>query len=284
MRIDAHQHFWQLGRFDYVWMQGEALEPLRRDFLPDDLRPLLEKSGIQRSIFVQTVSNLDENRWVLELAARHEFMAGVVGWLDLTGATLEDEVAEFKSNPRFVGVRHQTHDEPDDDWILREDVSRGLAVLERHDLPFELLFYPKHLRHVPALAAKFPNLKMVINHIAKPAIRDRRHEGWAEDFVQAASFENVFCKLSGMITEADWKHWTAADLRFYVQTALDAFGPKRLMFGSDWPVCTLAGSYEQVVDALRDALGPISAGEEADIFGGTAERFYGLTCDDSRHG
>ncbi|HBO43021.1 MAG TPA: amidohydrolase [Planctomycetaceae bacterium] len=277
MRIDAHQHFWQLGRFDYVWMQGEELEPLRRDFLPDDLRPLLEKSGIQRSIFVQTVSNLDENRWVLELAARHEFLAGVVGWLDLTSAALEDEVAEFKANPYFVAARHQTHDEPDDDWILREDVSRGLAVLARHDIPFELLFHPKHLRHVPALAAKFPNLKMVIDHIAKSAIRDGRREGWVEGFTRAASFENVFCKLSGMITEADWKHWSADDLRPYVQTALDAFGPKRLMFGSDWPVCTLAGSYEQVVDVLNDALGPISAGEQDDIFGGTAGRFYGLT-------
>lgn len=277
MKIDAHQHFWQLGRFDYVWMQGEALDPLRRDFLPDDLRPLLEKCGIQRSIFVQTVSNLDENRWVLELAARHEFLAGVVGWLDLTSAAIEDEVAEFKANPRFLGVRHQTHDEPDDDWILRDDVSRGLAALERHELPFELLFYPKHLRHVPLLAARFPNLKMVIDHIAKPAIREGRDEGWAQDFIRAASFENVFCKLSGMITEADWKHWTAADLRPYVQTALVAFGPKRLMFGSDWPVCTLAGSYEQVVDVLNEALGAIGDDERADIFGRTAERFYGLT-------
>jgi L-fuconolactonase len=277
--IDAHQHFWQIGRFAYPWMQDEPLEPLKRDFRPEMLKPLLDRMGIRRSIFVQTISNMNENRWMLGLADRHEFLAGVVGWLDLTSPAIEDDLAEFKDNPHFVGVRHQTHDEPDDDCIVREDVLRGLAVLERHDVPFELLFYPKHLRHVPRLAARLPNLRMVIDHIAKPAIRDRQWEGWIEDFACAASFENVYCKLSGMITEANWECWTAADLRPYVQAALDVFGPARLMFGSDWPVCTLAGSYSQVVDALKEALGPIGEDEQAKIFGRTAERFYGLKLD-----
>ncbi|MBN2023344.1 MAG: amidohydrolase family protein [Pirellulales bacterium] len=279
MRIDAHQHFWQIGRFDYPWMQGETLEPLRRDFLPEAIEPLLDKTGIQKSIFVQTISDARENRWALDLAERHEFLAGVVGWLDLTSPAVEDDLAEFRDNPRFVGVRHQTHDEPDDDWIVREDVLRGLAVLERHDVPFELLFHPRHLRHVPLLAARLPNLRMVINHIAKPAIRDGQWEGWIEDFARAASFDNVYCKLSGMITEAKWDCWTSADLRPYVRAALAAFGPSRLMFGSDWPVCTLAGSYEQVVNALRETLGPIPEKDRADIFGRTAARFYGLTFD-----
>jgi L-fuconolactonase len=279
MMIDAHQHFWQIGRFAYPWMQGEALEPLKRDFLPEMLGPLLDKMGIQRSIFVQTISDMKENRWVLGLAARHRFLAGVVGWVDLASPTLEDDLAEFRANPRFVGARHQTHDESDDDWIVREDVLRGLAVLEKHDVPFELLFYPKHLRHVPRLAARLPNLKMVIDHIAKPAIRNGQWTGWIEDFTRAASFENVYCKLSGMITEANWQHWSAANLRPYVQAALEAFGPSRLMFGSDWPVCTLAGSYEQVIGVLKAALGPISEHEQDDLFGRTAQRFYGLHVD-----
>lgn len=204
--IDAHQHFWDVTRFRYPWM----------------------------------------------------------------------EVSEFAGHPRFVGVRHITHDEADDDWIVREEVLRGLRVLESRAVPFDLLLRPRHLRHVPALARRLGDLPMVIDHLAKPAIKAGRVEGWREEFEAAARCPNVYCKLSGMVTEADWRRWTAKDLEPYVRIALDAFGPERLMFGSDWPVCTLAASYEQVVGALSEALGPISAGERAAIFGGTAARFYRL--------
>jgi L-fuconolactonase len=276
--IDAHQHFWQLGNpgFDYRWLEAPALARIRRSYLPADLKPLMERVGVQRSIFVQTQHHLEENRWVLRLADEHDWIAGVVGWVDLASPECEAQVFEFRTNPKFVGVRHVTQDEPDDDFIVREDVLRGLRVLEKHRVPFDLLFYVKHLRHAATLARQLPELPMVIDHLAKPAIRAGRRDDWLPHLVEAAKHPNIYCKLSGMITEADHEHWTVDDLRPYVQTALELFGPRRCMFGSDWPVCELAGSYERVYHALVDAVGPISRSERAEIFGGTATRFYSL--------
>jgi len=276
--IDAHQHFWQLAQpFNYDWLRQPALAPICRDFLPEDLAPHLAATGVQKSIFVQTQHNLAENRWVLGMAEQHDFIAGVVGWIDLTSEHCEEQLLEFKSHPKFVGVRHITHDEPDDNFIVRPDVLRGLAVLEKHRVPFDLLFYVKHLPHAATLARQFPNLPLVIDHLAKPRIKDRSMADWLPAFQAAAELPNVYCKLSGMITEADWKSWQPDDLRPYVQTALELFGPERCMFGTDWPVCELAGTYEQVYDALVTALGPLSASERTAIFGGTAARFYGFS-------
>lgn len=274
--IDAHQHFWDLTHFDYPWMSGPELAPLRRDYLPADLEPLLGPAGVDRSVFVQARHDVEESRWVLGLSERHSFLAGVVGWVDLASDACEEQLAELRRHPAFVGIRHITHDEPDDDWIVREEVLRGLKLLERHGVPFDLLFRPRHLRHVPTLARRLPDLPMVIDHLAKPAIRERRMDGWREELEAAARFPNIHCKLSGMVTEADWEAWTPADLAPYVRVALEAFGPERLMFGSDWPVSNLCGSYGQVVDALREALGDVGDEARARIFGGTAERFYGL--------
>jgi L-fuconolactonase len=275
--IDAHHHFWELKRpFNYAWLDAPANAPIRRDFLPEHLEPHLRRAGIQRTIFVQTQHDLEENRWVLGLAERHPFLAGIVGWVDLASPRCEQQLEEFRDNPRFVGVRHITQDEPDDNFIVRPEVVRGLKVLEKHGVPFDLLFYVRHLRHVPTLARQLPELRMVIDHLGKPRIREGRMEDWLPSLRAAAAFPNVFCKLSGMITEADWQHWKPADLRPYVQAALDCFGAERSMFGSDWPVCELAGSYEQVVAALKEALGSLSKEEEENIFGGTATRFYGL--------
>lgn len=275
--IDSHQHFWQRSQpFDYRWLDAPTHAPIRRDYLPEHLEPLLRAAGVDHSVFVQTQHDVAENRWVLDLAERHPFLAGVVGWVDLASELCEAKLDEFADHPKFVGVRHVTQDEPDDDFIVRPDVLRGLRVLERRGIPFDLLFYVKHLRHVPALARALPDLPMVIDHLAKPRIKDQSLDDWCPAFRAAAASPNVFCKLSGMITEANWNGWTADDLRPYVSEALDAFGPDRLMFGSDWPVCELAGSYQQVVDALNAALGSISESERAAIFGGTAIRFYGL--------
>ena len=275
--IDAHQHFWQLGLpFDYSWLNAPALAPIKRDYLPAHLEPLLRSAGVQRSIFVQTQHNLDETRWVLGLAEQHPFLAGVVGWVDLRSPECERQLLEMKRHPKFVGVRHVTQDEPDDDFIVRPDVLRGLAVLEKHGIPFDLLFYVKHLRHAATLAQRLPALPMVIDHLSKPGIKAQRLDDWLPHFKAATAFPNVFCKLSGLVTETDWQRWTVADLKPYVQTALDLFGPERCMFGSDWPVCELAGSYQQVHHALVEALGPISAAERDAIFGGTAARFYRL--------
>jgi len=275
--IDAHQHFWQLSQpFDYGWLRAPQNVPIHKDFLPEDLQPHLQKTGIAQTIFVQTQHNLEENRWVLGLAEKHPFIAGVVGWVDLASEQCEEQLLEFTGHPKFVGVRHITQDEPDDNFIVRPEILRGLKVLEKHQVPFDLLFYVKHLHHVPALAKHLPDLPMVIDHLAKPRIKDKGMDDWLPHIRAAAAFPNVYCKLSGMITEADWKQWQPADLKPYVQTALECFGPKRCMFGSDWPVCELAGSYEQVYEALVEALGPVSETERAALFGGTAIRFYGL--------
>jgi L-fuconolactonase len=274
--IDAHQHFWELGRFDYRWLDAPALGPIRRTFLPEHLKPELDAAGVDHCIVVQTQHNLDENRWALDLAARHDFIAGVVGWVDLASPECEEQLLRFKQDPHFVGVRHVTQDEPDDDFIVRDDVVRGLGVLEKHGVPFDLLFYVRHLRHAATLAAKLPGLPLVIDHLAKPGIAQRRTDDWVGPFKAASRYPNVYCKLSGMITEADWRGWQPADLKPYVQTALEAFGPGRCMFGSDWPVCLLAGGYRQVVAALDEALGPITGEERALIFGGTAAKLYKL--------
>ena len=271
--IDSHQHFWQrsLPRpFDYAWLDAPQNSPIRRDCLPEDLQPLIQSAGVYKTIFVQTQHHLDENRWVLKLAEQYDWIAGVVGWVDLASPLCERQLLEFKDHPKFVGVRHVTQDEPDDDFIVLPDVLRGLAVLDKHGVPFDMLFYVKHLRHAATLAKAFPNLTLVLDHLAKPHIKDRGWDDWIDNFRAAAHFPNVMCKLSGMVTEADWEHWKLGDLRPYVQEALNAFGPDRLMFGSDWPVCELAAEYGDVVEALREVLGEISDSEREAIFGGTA--------------
>lgn len=275
--IDAHQHFWQFSQpFQYDWLKAAELQPIYRDFLPEDLAPLLREAGVDRSIFVQTQSDVEENRWVLGLAEQHDFLAGVVGWVDLASDDCQRQVEEFVAHPKFVGVRHVTHDEPDDDWIVREEVIRGLKVLEQAGVPFDLLFFVKHLQHASTLAARLPELPMVIDHLSKPRIASSGWDDWIDDFRAAAAHPNVYCKLSGMVTEADWSGWKPEDLRPYVQEALESFGPERCMFGSDWPVCLTAASYRQVVEALDQCLGSISQPERDLIFGETARKFYRL--------
>lgn len=275
--IDAHHHFWQRSQpFDYRWLDAPGHEAIAGDFLPADLLPHLKTAGIDRTVLVQTQHALDENRWALSLAAQHDFIAGVVGWVDLASPQCEAQLLEFKDQPKFVGVRHITQDEPDDDFIVRPAVLTGLKVLERHHVPFDLLFYVKHLKHAVTVARHVPGLPLVIDHLSKPKIKQQSFDDWRPAFEAAAACPNMFCKLSGMVTEADHANWTVQDLKPYVEIALDLFGPERLMFGSDWPVCELAGSYQQVIDGLKQALGPLSRSETAAIFGETARKFYKL--------
>lgn len=276
MIIDAHQHFWKLGLFDTSWLQTTEHQPIRRDFLPPDLKTRIDAAGVDRTVFVQTQHNLEENRWALKLTEEYDWICGVVGWVDLASEQCEEQLLEFKDHPRFVGIRHITQGEPDVNFIVRPDVVRGLKVLEKHGVPFDLLFYVQHLHHAQTLARELPDLKMVIDHLAKPHIKDHKRDDWEGNLRAAAKFPNMYCKLSGMVTEADWKHWTPADLKPYVDVALEAFGPDRLMFGSDWPVCELAATYQQVFDALTECLGPLSDDEREHIFAGTARDFYGL--------
>jgi L-fuconolactonase len=277
--IDAHQHFWQRNLFAFDWLQAPDLAKINRDYLPADLVPWLARAGVQKTIFVQTQSNTAENDWVLKLAEEHDFIAGVVGWVDLQSEACEEQVLKYRQHPKFVGVRHVVQDEPDDDFIVSPATLRGLAVLERHGVPFDMLFFVKHLHHAATLAKKFPQLSLVLNHLSKPPIKAQQMEPWRTHFQRAARFPNVSCKLSGMITEADWQHWQPSDLAPFVQEALQAFGPQRLLFGSDWPVCELAGNYEQVYQAARKTLGDLPPTDLAAIFGGNAQRIYGLQCE-----
>ncbi|MEZ6063112.1 MAG: amidohydrolase family protein [Planctomycetaceae bacterium] len=277
MRIDAHQHFWNLSLpFNYGWLRTDDHQAICRDYLPGDLKPHLAATGVQKSVFVQTQHDLDETRWALSLADENDFVAGIVGWVDLASDECADQLAEFSGHPKFVGIRHVTQDEPDDDFIVRPDVIQGLKVLQQHRVPFDLLFYAKHLKHAETLGRELPELPMVIDHLAKPKIKAGITAGWIDDLKAASKFPNIFCKLSGMVTEADWTNWRPADLRPYVDAALEAFGPDRCMFGSDWPVCELAATYEQVHGALEELSGDLSDSERDRIFGGTATEFYGL--------
>jgi len=275
MRIDSHQHFWDIGRFRYPWMP-EADSPLRRNFLPSDLQPILDRNRFDGSVVVQANVVLEETRWLLELAEQHEFIRGVVGWVDLTDPQLGATLDELQRHPKFKGVRHLVHDEPDVNWLLREDVLRGLRELARRGIPYDLLLRPPHLPLVSRLAERIPDLRMVIDHIAKPPIAEQRMDGWAEQMETAAGIPHLHCKLSGMITEDDPRGWSAERLRPYVQHVFTLFRPDRLMFGSDWPVCTLAGTWKEVLAAFTQAVGPQSIEVREKLLGGTAASFYRL--------
>lgn len=273
--IDAHQHYWDPGRFEYAWM-SPTVQPLVRAFLPSDLRPLLQQTGVHQTVVVQAISSFEEARWLLGLADGNDFIAGVVAWADLRSPQLGRQLDELQKHPKFCGVRHQVEDEPDDDWILRDDVVRGLNEVARRDITYDALVRPRHLNRLPRLRERCPDLRIVIDHAAKPGIAERVFEPWATDIAAAADLPKMWCKLSGMNTEAKWDRWSPADLRPYVTHVVEHFGPERLMFGSDWPVCILAGSYQQTADALRECVGALSPEDQEKVWGATAATFYRL--------
>ncbi|MCC7369275.1 MAG: amidohydrolase family protein [Chloroflexi bacterium] len=279
VRIDAHHHFWpQPDPALYPWMTDD-LAALRRPFSPDDLRPRLQARQIDRSILVQTRSSVEETREFLAIADRTDFVVGVVGWVDLTAPNVGEVLAELRAAPTgrwLAGIRHQVHDEPDPDWLRRSDVQRGLQAIQDAGLAYDLLLKPRELPAALAVSRAFPNLRLVIDHIAKPEIAHGTMEPWASDMAPFAELPYVFCKLSGMVTEADWQRWTPNDLLPYVERVIGWFGEDRLLYGSDWPVSTLAAPYERVHDALKtilDRLG-VSAATQDKIFGANARRFY----------
>lgn len=275
MRIDAHQHFWNLQQFPHPWITPE-LKAIHRDFGPAELKPLLNRHGLDGCVLVQTFSSLEETRYFLSLATQQDFIRGVVGWVDLQDPAVGETVEALEDHPKLVGIRHVVHDEPDVDWLLRPAVRRGLAELARRRIPYDLLLRPPHLPAALALARELPELPLVIDHLAKPRIAQRGWDDWIGGMEQLASLPNVYCKLSGLITEASWSTWTPTDLQPYIHWAIEHFSPNRLMYGSDWPVCLLAGSYDQVVEALEANLSPLSASDRAKIWGETAVKFYGL--------
>ena len=275
MRIDAHQHFWRYTVEEYGWI-GPELQILQKDHLPHDLSPLLDSAGIAGTIAVQARQTLEETQWLLDLADHHPFITGVVGWVDLRNPRLAEQLERFCAHPRFRGVRHVVQDEPDDQFMLREDFLQGLATLQAYGLTYDILIFPRHLPVACQVVAQSPGQPFVLDHIAKPLIRDGIMDPWAEGIQRLASFPNVYCKVSGMVTEADWQRWQPADLRPYLDIIFEAFGPERIMFGSDWPVCTLAGTYAEVANVLFDYVEHLSEHEQAAVWGETAWKLYGL--------
>ncbi len=275
MRLDAHQHFWDLSRFEYSWMPPPP-SVLHRSYLPAQLRPILERNRFDGCILVQANTVLEETHWLLSLSSGHGFIKGVVGWVDLADPALGATLDRLQTHPKFKGVRHPVQDEPDDRWLLREDVLRGLAELARREIPYDLLLYPRHLPLVPRILDRVPGLRVVIDHLAKPPIASGRLEGWAQDLAIAAKLPNVWAKLSGLITEAAQGAWKSAGLQPYVSHALECFGFDRLMFGSDWPVCLQAGTWKEVLAAFTQSLGAQPVGLREKLLGLNACQFYGI--------
>ncbi|HTX29534.1 MAG TPA: amidohydrolase family protein [Streptosporangiaceae bacterium] len=277
--VDAHHHLWDLGARDQDWITGTALAPLRRDFLLGDYRPLAESNGVAASVVVQTVSGPGETPELLALAGTSDLIAGVVGWADLTAPGLADRIAELTALPggdKLAGLRHQVQNEPDPRWLARPDVLHGLAAVADAGLVYDLVITAGQLGQAARAAAAVPDLLFVLDHLGKPPIASGSIPPWAQDLRRLAALPNTACKLSGLVTEADWSRWKVGDLRPYAEVALDAFGPARMMFGSDWPVCTLAASYGQVVEAARDLTGQLSPAERAAVFADTAISVYRL--------
>jgi len=275
--IDAHHHFWDPAKAKYPWMT-KALDPIRRRFGPEDLRPLLAANGVDQTILVQTRASIDETREFLATAAGHDFIAGVVGWVDIT-ADVSKQVASLRAGPggkKLVGIRHQVHDEADAEWLGKKDVRRGIAAVGKAGLAYDILVKTRELPAALAMVRALPEMRFVIDHMAKPPIASGATSEWAERLKPLAAQPNVFVKLSGMVTEADWKRWTARDLTPYVQRVLEWFGPERCVFGSDWPVCLVAASYAHVIDACGQALGDLPITDRERIFGGNAVELYRL--------
>ncbi len=276
MKIDAHQHFWHYNTREYGWI-NDQMAVLKRDFLPPDLAPLLQATGLDGSVVVQARQTLEETTWLLELADQYPIIKGVVGWVDLRSPRVEEQLERFIAYPKFKGVRHIVHDEPDDRFMLRAEFIRGLRALSRFDLTYDILVFPRHLPMACEIVRLFPNQPFVLDHIAKPFIKEGLIGAWDADLRRLAAFPNVTCKLSGMVTEANWHGWKPADFKPYLDIVLEAFGPNRLMIGSDWPVCTVAGTYPEVVGIVIDYVQALSADEQAAILGETARKFYQLT-------
>ncbi len=280
--VDSHIHFWHPAWRAYPWMAG--LDALQQPRMPEDLAPLLAAQGIDYCVLVQTVSDVQETREFLQIAHETDFVAGVVGWVDLTDPDVDVTIRALKDRPDgryLVGIRHQVHDERDPDYLRRGAVQRGISAIGAAGLVYDLLLKPPFIDAAVTCVASAPDVRFVIDHIAKPEIARNGFDLWARKMAPFAGMPHVACKLSGLVTEADWTSWTVEDLKPYVHQVMTWFGEDRVMFGSDWPVCTLAGAYDRVIDALREALGPVSAETEAKIFGENAARWYRLPISES---
>jgi len=275
MRIDAHQHFWCYTAAEYGWID-DSMAAIRRDFLPAGARREMDSAGIDACIAVQARQTLEETRWLLELAEKNSFIAGVVGWIDLQADDVAEQLQQFAGHPKLVGVRHIVQSEPDDRFLLRPAFCRGMSVLGDVDLAYDILIYPKHLHVATELVSRFPRQRFVLDHLAKPDIRRGEIQTWEKEIGELSRFENVFCKVSGLVTEADWNRWTPEQIRPYLDVAFDCFGAHRLLAGSDWPVCTVAADYGSTMAIIDQYLIGRPAAERDAVMGGNAARFWRL--------
>lgn len=275
MTIDAHHHLWKYSAAEYGWISPE-MRAIKRDFLPEDLEKVMHHFGIDGTVTVQARQTLEETRWLLELAHRHEVMRGVVGWVPLTqGAAVKSHLEKFAADRKLRGVRHVIQDEPDDRYILRKDFDEGVRTLHGFGLRYDILIFEKHLPAAIEFVDRHPNQVFILDHIAKPRIKDHILSPWDRNMREMAKRQNVYCKLSGMVTEAA-PRWTPAQLQPYIDVVLQAFGPKRIMYGSDWPVMLLAAEYAQWYGVVTNAIAKLSKPEQERIMGGTAVEAYGL--------
>lgn len=273
--IDAHHHFWRYTPEEYGWID-DSLSILRRDFLPGDLAAEIAPAGVEGVVSVQARQTLEETRWLLEHAASHGFIRGVAGWAPLAQPGIEEVLAALAENPKLVALRHVVQTEPDDNFLLREDFNAGIRALRRFGLGYDILIFEKHLPQTIRFVDRHPDQVFVVDHIAKPRIREGVLSPWRENIRELAKRPRVYCKLSGLVTEADPANWSPSTLAPYIETALEAFGPARLMFGSDWPVCLLGVSYAGCMAVVREALSGLSPAEKEQVFGGTAKQAYRL--------
>ncbi|EWH08965.1 amidohydrolase 2 [Catenovulum agarivorans DS-2] len=274
MKIDSHQHFWRYNQADYGWI-GEQEQVLKRDFLPSDLAPILSSNQLDACVAVQARQSDSETQWLIELANDNSFIKAVVGWIDIAADTLSEQLAQYASHPVLKGFRHVIQDEPDANFMLRPEFIRGLKVLAKHDYCYDLLIFAKQLPQAIELVKSIPELPIVVDHIAKPEIAaDIGFAQWQTYMQQIADCPNTMCKVSGMVTEADHQNWQAEDFQKYLAAVFDAFGPQRIMFGSDWPVCLLAAEYSQVKAIVEDFVKTNYPQQFAAIFGGNAQTFY----------
>jgi len=278
IRIDTHQHFWNYDPVRDAWITPD-MAVIQRDFLPEDLKPLYEAAGVSACVAVQADQSEAETQFLLGLADRHPFIAGVVGWVDLQAADVADQLAYFSLHPKFKGVRHIVQGEQDPQFMLRPAFRQGIAALAPYGLTYDILVRSHQLAMVLAFLEYFPDQPFVIDHAAKPDIRAGVHQPWADQMRAIAAHPNVYCKLSGMVTEADWAGWKPDDFRFYVEHLLEIFGPERLMYGSDWPVCLVAASYPQVVSLADGFISQLSKAEQERIWYRNALSFYHLSED-----
>ncbi len=275
MIVDSHHHLWDLSRLDYGWMPpGDNV--LKRNYLPTDLEPLLHNNGVSATVLVQAHESVEEADWLLDLFHANDFIAGVVAWVDLTSPDVGEVLDRLIARAGLVGIRHGAEHDPDPEWLTRDDSIRGLRKVAARGLAYDVLTRPHQLWQIPLLAKKVPDLRMVVDHISKPPIATGDMEPWATDIARVADLPGVYCKISGMVTEADHSEWTPDDLKPYVEHVLDIFGPGRVMFGSDWPVSLLAAEYHEVLAAALEAAGRLSPEDTIRLLGGNTIDLYGL--------